>query len=244
MPGTKYLNDNTKTRLTKEELEIYKNLNKRDKKTILLLYGLGSEINPYEYEENLEKMLFRPDVGALNALSIDRFDWKERNVAFLEAIYVAIENDTEYLHKIAQYIVRGLQVNSAERLLYGLCGFGANELAKRARILPDDALEFFSAKETAKLFVRWTNGAETSSKCKVQSSNFKVCDFKDDVFYTFAESAQICEVCVEVAPTYTRNPARFNCISKEERQQTGDKISYWYRHPDEKPKNKRCKTIL
>ena len=63
--------------------------------------------------------------------------------------------------------------------------------------------------------------------------DFEVNEFDTEIFKTYADSAKIVSVIVEVTPYYSEECNRFNCISKDERERTNDEFSYWYRIDDE-----------
>lgn len=209
-------------------------ISKREYEDALFVRNLDPGLGEGKKEKLIWEFLHRRDEDTINAMGYDRIDDEERRLAFVESLLDAIETDRESLYKKGRDILHALETNNAERLLIALCGWGANSLAKRARIVPDDALVFYGYDEPARLVVRWSNGKQSTSKCTINPVSFYVSEFRAAVFKKYAETAEITEVVVEVQPEYTKEKNYFRCITKEDRNRTGDKLSYWYSlNPDD-----------
>jgi hypothetical protein len=203
-------------------------ISKREYEEVLFERNLDPSLSEAEKRKQIWEFLHRRDEDTINAMDNKRIDDEERRLAFVESLLDAIKTDTEPLYKKGRDILRALKTNNAERLLIALCGWNANSLAKRARIIPDDALEFYGYDEEARLIVRWSNGKQSTSKCTINPVSFYVSEFRATAFNKYAETAEITEVVVEVQPEYTKEKNYFRCIAKEDRDRAGDKLSYWY----------------
>ena len=209
-------------------------ISKREYEDALFARNLDPSLGEEKKEKLVWEFLHRRDEDTINAMDYKRLDDEERRLAFVESLLDAIETDRESLYKKGRDILHALETNNAEHLLIALCGWGANSLAKRARIIPDDALTFYGYDEEARLIVRWSNGKQSTSKCTINSVSFYVSEFRASVFKKYAETAEITEVVVQVQPEYTKEKNYFRCITKEDRDRTGDKLSYWYSlNPDD-----------
>ena len=209
-------------------------ISKRAYEERLFRRNLDPGLGEWKKEKLVWEFMHRRDEDTINAMHYERLDDEERQVAFVESLLNAIQTDTESLYKKGWDILEALQTNNAEHLLIALCGWGANSLAKRARIIPDDALAFYDCDEAARLIVKWSNGEQSTSKCTVNPMTFYVSEFRAAAFKKYAETAEITEVIVEVRPEFTKEKYYFRCITKEERDRTGDKLSYWYSlNPDD-----------
>jgi len=209
-------------------------ISKREYEEVLFERNLDPGLSEAEKRKQIWDFMHRRDEDTINAMGYGRLDEEERRLAFVESLLDAIQTDTEPLYKKARDILHALETNNAERLLIAVCGWGANSLAKRARIIPDDALTFYGYDEEARLIVRWSNGKQSTSKCTINSVSFYVSEFRAAVFKKYAENAEITEVVVQVQPEYTKEKNYFRCITKEDRDRTGDKLSYWYSlNPDD-----------
>ena len=206
-----------------------KPLSKRDLDFKNYEESLDPNIDPWERMFLILEYRHRRDEDTLKAMDGNRPDGEARRIAFYESLLDAIDTDQEsWTHKSLD-VLNALISNSAEELLIALCGWGANSLAKRAGILPDDGFDFFLYYEDmlGKLIVNWDNGEQSFSECSIEW-NFEVVEFDHSIFKTYADSAKIESVIIEVTPYYSDECNRFNCISKEERDRTNDEFSYWY----------------
>lgn len=172
--------------------------------------------------------MHRRDEDAVQAMRASRVDSDERRMAFVEALMDAIQTDKESIERKATDILWAIETNNAERLLIGLCGWGANSLAKRAKIIPDDGLDFFSHKDEAKLIVRWSDGELSECHCVINPYTFEILEFDDEVFMVYADKETVEDVFVAVHSETSNNQYYFACITAEERDRTGDELSYWY----------------
>ena len=120
-----------------------------------------------------------------------------------------------------------LGTNNAERMLIGLCGWGANSLAKLAKIVPDDALDF-CLNDSATLIVRWSDDRISTSKCIINQCTFEIIEFDDEVFTPQTYTAEVEAVFVEVQSEFSDTKYCFACVTEEERNRANDEFSYWY----------------
>ena len=215
--------------LSEPQKRLYGRLSKREKEEMRFKHSLSPDMDFDTKFDLCEEFSYRPDEDTIDALDFYRFDSKERRVAFMEAFRMEVAKDTEPPHKVAEYVWRALQTNNAEQLLYALCGFSANNLAKRAGIVPDDSNEFSGDEmKTARLVVKWSNGKETACRCDVREEDFKICNFRRKIFQKYADNAEIYGVFVKVRPYSSRKSRMFSCIDEEERKTYNDMLSYWY----------------
>lgn len=206
-----------------------KPIGKRKLETIKFQESLDPNMDPTERFFLCLENLYRRDEDTLKALDIDRPDGDVRRIAFYESFFDAIKTDQQDWSSKMIDVINALSANNAEQLLVALCGWCSNTLAKRAGILPDDGLEFVDYNEDTykKIIVNWDNGEKTSSECDIEW-NLQVINFDFDIFTKYADTAKIESVNVEVTPYFSKECNCFNCVSKEERDQTNDEFTYWY----------------
>jgi hypothetical protein len=202
-------------------------INKRSYEEELYRQGLNPDMDPLERALAIRKYLFRRDEDVLKAM-VDRNDEESRREAFVRSIYNAITTDKESLDKKGMAIWNALASNNAEELLIALCGYGSTSLAKRAMIIPDDAEEFYNSETPATIIVYWSNGEISEGKCRIDAKTNKVYGYKRNVFSTYEGSATVRWVAVKVKTCFGRDSYLRWCITEDQRNQTGDYVSYWY----------------
>jgi hypothetical protein len=206
---------------------LYPPINKRTYQEILFRKSLDPNMDGWERLDAEEAFLYRKDSDVEQAL-INRPDEEQRREAFMMSLYDAIETDDEYFEKRALDVACALRSNNAQKLLVALCGWNSASIAKRAGIIPDDGYDFYKVDPGATILVHWSNGETSKAKCKVDVATNKLYGYTRRVFTAFQNEATVTGVEVEVKPCFTKSKYIFNCITKEERNEKKDLVSYWY----------------
>lgn len=208
-------------------------INKRDYEMACYRKSLDPNTDPIEREKAICEFMFRPDFDVITSLG-NEADGESKCEAFVAALVKAIKTDIEPWHKKNAAIIKALKSNNAQELLIALCGYSANSLGKLAMVIPDDDEEFYDIGKQATLFVYWSNGETSQTKCRIDVASNKVYGYKRSVFTEYEGSAEIRWVAVEVKPYGGKERYLRWCITKEERERTNDCVTYWYStDPDE-----------
>lgn len=203
-------------------------MSKKDKALKEFRESLDPNMDEMEKFFLIEEFKYKRDEDTIQAMCYDRVDGDERRLAFWETLLTAIQTDGEDWETKSNDIYWALQTNSAERLLIGLCGWGANSLAKLARIVPIEEADLISCDDSATLIVRWNDGKISTSECSINTFTFEVEEFEDEVFTSHAYDSEVEAVFVEVKLELSDSKYCFACITEEERERTSDEFSYWY----------------
>ena len=206
---------------------LYPPISKRSYQEAIYRKCLDPNMNEWEKLRAEREFFYRKDVDVIQALA-NRPDEEQRREAFLMSLYDAIATDDEIFDKRAVAVWEALRSNNAQELLVALCGWNAGSIAKRARIIPDDAYDFYDEDPGATILVYWSNGETTTSKCKVDAKTNKLYGYRRKVFTAPQHDATIKRVEVEVKPCFRKEKYTFDCITKEQRIEKRDYVSYWY----------------
>lgn len=206
---------------------MYPPISKRSYQEAIYRKCLDPNMSDMERFRAERDFFYRKDVDVINALT-DRPDATQRGRAFLMSLYNAIETDDESFDKTAVAVLNALCSNNAQELLVALCGWNAGSIAKRARIIPDDAYDFYDEDPDATILVHWSNGETSTAKCKVDAKTNKLYGYRRKVFAAHQKNATITGVEVEVKPCFGKERYTYDCITKEQRIEKKDYVSYWY----------------
>ena len=208
-------------------------INKRDYEEVCYRKSLDPNMDPMERQEVIRQFMLRPDSDVVTSLR-NRADGESKCEAFVAALCNAIKTDGEPWSEKCAAVASALASNNAQELLIALCGYGAGSLAKQAMIIPDDDAEFHKIGKKATLLVYWSNGETSQSTCHIDVASNKVYGYKRTVFSAYEDCASIRWVAVNVKPSFGKDHYLRWCISKEEREQLNDTVTYWYsRNPEE-----------
>ena len=208
-------------------------ISKREYQEAMFRNCLDPNMNEWDKHVEIMKFFYRKDEDVAVAL-IDRPDEEVRREAFLMSLYDAINTDDEIFDKRAIAVWKALESNNAQQLLIALCGWNSGSIAKRAGLIPDDGYDFFDEENSAVMHVHWSNGQTTTAKCTVDVASNKLYGYRRKVLSAYSGEAEITSVEVEVKPCFGKRKYFFNCITKEEREEQKDFVSYWYStNPDE-----------
>lgn len=158
----------------------------------------------------------------------DREDHEDRLTAFYESIHDAIVTDDECWYNKGRDVFLALMSNNATALLIALCGWGPETLARRV-LMKRGVAQYSDEVVKAKIMVEWDDGNRYSTACRICAEQHLVFDFNHDIFTREDNpTTKITKIFVRFSPFDSGYEYDFQCVSKDERDQTNDDEIFWY----------------